>query len=346
MDPLFDEFRSIVARRFVIEGELFEFDTPIFYVAETSDLKDRFLGLLRDLEPINYLASMRRSNGGIVIQIFKKPPTKTGNKRIITLLFFSTLLTTFIAGFLQSAIFGNPYLNAALFTAAIMAILGLHEMGHKIAIKKYHLEASGPYFIPGPPPLGTFGALIRLRSMIPNRDALFDMGMMGPTIGFAVSIIVTIAGLSLSDMRWVKEVPPHVLSLPFLYRYLVILLLKKPPNPHNLPHLLVILHPVAFAGYIGILITMLNLIPAGQLDGGHIAYCMLKPMGRRLLSFIAIGYLFLTGYWFFALFALFTMAQRHPEPLDSVSDVSLSRKIAVSLVIAIFVLSLTPIQMI
>lgn len=344
-EPLFEDFREIIERRFVIEEELFEFNTPTYYIAEKPDLKRSFLGLLKDLDPLGYLASMRRVNGKIRIQIFRKIPAKPSDRRINLALFFATIGTTFIAGFLQSMILRNPYLNAALFTVAIMSVLGLHEMGHKLAIKKYGLEASDPYFIPGPPPLGTFGAVISQKSMIPNKDALFDLGAMGPIIGFVIAVIVTSIGLPLSELRWVETIPPGTLNPPILYGYLATFLLRAPPNPQNFPHLLIMLHPIAFAGYVGILVTMLNLIPSGQLDGGHIAFCFLGPRGRKLLGYIAIGSLFLTGYWIFALFALFTMFQPHPEPLDNISKVSTSRKLIALAVIAIFILSLAPPQL-
>ena len=110
----------------------------------------------------------------------------------------------------------------------------------------------------------------------------------------------------------------------------------------NFPNLLITLHPVAFAGYVGIILTMLNLIPVGQLDGGHIAFCFLGPRSRSILGFISMVFLLLSGYWFFALFTLLNIFQRHPEPLDNVSKISNSRKIFVLGIIVIFVLSLIP----
>jgi len=341
-EPLFEDFRNFVERHFPVEEEMFEFNAPTFYVSEIPDMKKRFLALLRDLDRIGYLATMRRINGRIRVQVFRKIPAKPSNRKINLVLFLATICTTYVAGFLQSMRLQNPLLNAGLFTAAIMSVLGLHEMGHKLAIRKHGLEASDPYFIPGPPPLGTFGAVISQKSMIPNKDALFDLGAMGPIVGFVVAVIVTIIGLPLSELRWVKTLQPGALPPPILYEHLILRLLEIPPNPNHLPYLEIILHPVAFAGYVGILVTMLNLIPAGQLDGGHIAYCFLGRRGRSILGFLAIGFLFLTSYWFFALFALFTMFQPHPDPLDTVSKVSLSRKLVALIVIAIFILSLTP----
>ena len=343
-EPLFEDFRNFVERYFPIEEELFEFNAPTFYVSEIPDMKNRFLALLKDLDHIGYLATMRRVNRRIRIQVFRKIPTRPSDRRINVALFFATIGTTFIAGFIQSMRLENPFLNAGLFTIAIMSVLGLHEMGHKLAIKKHGLEASDPYFIPGPPPLGTFGAVISQKSMIPNKDALFDLGAMGPIVGFVVAVIVTIIGLPLSELKWVETIRPGALPPPILYEYLIVRLLEIPPNPQHLPYLEITLHPIALAGYVGILVTMLNLIPAGQLDGGHIAYCFLGRRSRRIVGFAAIGFLFLTSYWFFALFALFTMFQPHPDPLDTVSKVSLRRKLVALVVIAIFVLSLTPPQ--
>lgn len=337
-----DTFRVLVERRFQVEDELVEFNIPTFYVMEDGNLKNKFLDLLMELDGMGYSATLRRVNGRIRIQIFLKPKSKPSDRRINMALLLATIGTTFFAGYLQSTEYTNPYYNAGLFTIAMLGVLGLHEMGHKLAARKYRLEASDPYFIPGPPPLGTFGAVIRQKSLIPNRDALFDLGAMGPIVGFIVSILVTAIGLRLSQLVWVPQVPPGTLNTPILYRYIADLVLEAPPNPNNLPHLLILLHPVAFAGYVGMLVTMLNLIPVGQLDGGHIAYCFLGNRGRNLLGMIAIAGLFISGYWFFALFALFWMFQPHPEPLDNVTGVSRSRKITALLIVAIFVLSLAP----
>ncbi len=334
-----ENVEEIIGSIFTIEDEFLEYNVPSFYIVEAHDLKKRFLALLKELDAIGYLASMRKVNERLKIQVFKRPLTKPSDRRVSLALLFATMCTTFISGLTQSTNLKFPYLSAALFMVAIMSILGLHEVGHKSANKKYGLDSAGPYFIPGPPPLGTFGAVIIQKSAVWNKDALFDLGARGPIIGFIISVMVTIVGLPFSELNWVKFLPSSTLNIPILYEFLGKVLLRIPPNPQNFPNLLITLHPVAFAGYVGLIITMLNLIPVGQLDGGHIAFCFLEARSRRILGFIALGFLFISGYWFFALFALFNMQQRHPEPLDNVSKVSYSRKIFVLGVIVIFILS-------
>ena len=214
--PSFEEIQSIVESEFDVTESYIQHGIPTFHVTYQRDSKEAFLKLMKQLDGMKLLPILRQNSGITVLQILAKPPLQpnrniihiqictlenipiiTPNRNIINIaLFFATLGTVFFSGYLQAA----DVLGALLFTAAIMAILGSHEMGHKLLADKHDVDATYPYFIPGFPPIGTFGALIRQKALPPNKDALFDIGFTGPITGFVVSVIVTIIGVQLSTL--------------------------------------------------------------------------------------------------------------------------------------------------
>src|SRR5690348_12636595 len=188
-------------------------------------------------------------------------------------------LTTTVAGAYWEGL--DPLAHPALllrglpFSATLITILLVHESGHYLMCMRHRIDASLPYFLPAPPnifPLGTFGAFIRIRSRFPDRRALFDIGAAGPWAGFVVAVAATAVGLRLST---VLAAPPseHTLELgdSLLTTLLTRIVLGTDPDT-------VMLHPVAFAGWVGLFVTSLNLLPVGQLDGGHVLYAV---VGRR-----------------------------------------------------------------
>jgi membrane-associated protease RseP (regulator of RpoE activity) len=203
-------------------------------------------------------------------------------------LFGLTILTTTLVGANHYAGFLSDFLATRTlplsrtelvfggfwYSATILAILGAHELGHYIACRFYNVDASLPFFLPAPVLTGTLGAFIRIREPIPSKRILFDIGVAGPFAGFAVALPALLIGLSLSR---VVPIPPDFTGLslgePLLFRGASWLLWGTAPDGYSLN-----LHPMAFAAWFGLLATALNLIPIGQLDGGHISYAVL---GRR-----------------------------------------------------------------
>ena len=178
------------------------------------------------------------------------------------------------------------------FAATLLGILVTHEFGHFWLSRIHRVPASLPLFIPGPPQfIGTFGAIIRMRSPIMNRRALFDIGVAGPIAGFIVAVAALILGLSYSTV--VPRVGLYGLQLgePLLLQFFSWIIFGPIPDTHDL-----VLHPVAFAAWFGFFITALNLIPLGQLDGGHVAYALFGR-GQRTLAFTVIPMLFVLGLW-------------------------------------------------
>lgn len=209
-------------------------------------------------------------------------------------LFLLTVLSTFYVGAELVAEHGSP-LRGWVFAVPLLAILVTHEFGHWIQAKRHRVEASLPYFLPLPlPPLGTLGAVIAMRGRIKTRNALLDIGASGPLAGIVVAIPVLIIGLKLST---IEPIRPDSLEegQSLLYLLMKRVVLGPIPAGHD-----VFLHPTAFAGWAGLFMTMLNLLPIGQLDGGHVAYALFGPRQDRhsrivhrsllLVAFVVGGY--------------------------------------------------------
>jgi membrane-associated protease RseP (regulator of RpoE activity) len=209
--------------------------------------------------------------------------------------------------------------------------------------KKMGIDATLPYFIPVPHFIGTFGAVIRIRSPIPNRRALVMMGAAGPLIGLAVALPLTIIGLKLSQVVTIEEIEGGlVLGSSLFFAILEKVVFRSLPETQG-----VFLHPMAFAGWLGMFVTGLNLLPIGQLDGGHIAYAILGRAHRRVgLVFlgllIAIGVLF--RFYAYGLFGILILVVgfRHPPPLDDITPLTLVH-LAISVVaMAVLILTFVP----
>lgn len=343
----FEKLRETVSVYFQIEDALIEHGVPTFYLKQPQETKQPFLRLLKVLEPMGLIAVLRKSDGKIVLRILQKPPSKPSNVLVNWLLLFATVGTTFITGYILSEGFTDPLIGGLTFTIAIMAVLGLHEMGHKLTANKEGIEATPPYFIPGPPPLGqfwggigTFGAVIMQKSLPPNKDSLFDVGASGPIFGFVVSAIATLVGIPFSSYEWIK---PDAITLPPLLFFRIAMRLLQPqtpvPSPPGPEYILAVrLHPVAFAGWVGLFVTMLNLMPAAMLDGGHVARSLFGEKTRAVLTVLSIAFLAYVSLPM-AFFVMFMSMFKHPGPLDDVSELSTGRKLLAIVLVAILIFS-------
>jgi membrane-associated protease RseP (regulator of RpoE activity) len=339
----FEKITTLVAAEFQIEESLMENGVPTYHLKQPQETKQPFLKLLKSLNSINLIAALRRIDGRIVLRVIPKPPVKPSNVMINWILFFATIATTFVNGYLLSENLVNPFIGGAAFTVAIMTILGLHELGHKITANRQGVEATPPYFIPGPPSVfgllgfGTFGAVIMQKSFPPNRDSLFDIGASGPVLSFVLSIVATAIGLLFSPVTFSSELLPSF-QLPLLFGLLTEAIVAVPLPPPGMPYAYVTLHPVAFAGWVGMLVTMLNLLPVATLDGGHVSRSLVGDKARTVLAFFSIFLLVIEGFWSMAIFVLFIAMYRHPGPLDDVSSLSTNRKLGAIGLIVVFVL--------
>lgn len=262
------------------------------------------------------------------------------------LLFIFTLFSTLVAGTLQKGInlLKEPgRIHEGLpFSLTLMTILMSHELSHYFASKKHHTKATLPYFIPAPSIIGTFGAFIKMKSPIITRKALVDIGASGPIAGFIISVLASIIGLSYSKVISLTHTEGALgLGDSILFSLLSRLILGVTPDSYD-----ILLHPVAFAGWIGLFVTSLNLLPIGQLDGGHIAYALLGER-HRYVSIVLVGVLLLLGLFFWEGWALWALLMlilglRHPPVLYWEIPLDPKRRFIGWLALIIFVLTFIP----
>lgn len=349
-------------------GELFSEDTAAAYDQLADSLSQHHV------TPI-----FRSEEGRHVIYLMPKqpepPPAKVSTNII---LFVLTVFSVMLAGVNPegpapedpSALF--PFLLKNIFTGwpfalSLLGILLAHELGHYFMSRHHNTPATLPYFIPFPfSPLGTMGAAILMRGVPKNKRILFDIGIAGPIAGLVVAIPVLFLGLSLSKLNVLEPTPNGFMegnSLLYLFAKYVTFgqLLPAPLEPQGILYWLryfftggpipfggvdVLIHPIAFAGWAGILVTALNLIPAGTLDGGHVVYALFGERARKAFPFIiglliALG-IFWSGWWLWAAL-LFWLGRVNAQPLDQITTLDPARRLVAYAMVFVFILVFTPV---
>jgi len=324
----------------------------------------------------------RLEQGEQVIYLVKSPPKqKPANPWVNVILFVLTVFSVMLAGatpegplppdaggqmlaLLKSIFTGWP------FALSLMGILLAHEFGHYLVSRYHKTPATLPYFIPLPfPPLGTMGAAILMKGVPKNKRILFDIGVAGPLAGMLVAIPVLFYGLSLSSLDTIQATANSFIegnSLIYLFAKFAIFgkFLPEPATFGNMPPFLywlryfftgqpspiggidVFIHPVAFAGWAGLLVTALNLVPAGTLDGGHVVYSLFGEKARKAFPYIigimAVLGIFWSGWWLWA-FLLFWLGRVNAETLDQITPLDPKRRMVAIFVIVLFLLVFTPV---
>jgi len=360
MDPRYVE---AVRRNFEVVEAYWERSTATFIVKtrgtgfRQSLLKPAFEALSEELRPLGYLPRVRWIVDSYHVSILKREEFGVEDYRRNLILFVATVATVFLDGYIRSSnpvltdalMKGTPvFVNALLFTFAIITIFGLHELGHKYVSMRRGVEASLPYFIPAPPGMGgTLGAVITQREPPVNRDALFDLGMGGPLTGFLVTVVMGVIGMRLSFvvpqstvtelMIQFAEVRLQQIPLPIILEYIADLV-KPTPEGYVL-----IMHPVAFAAWVGCILTFINLIPAWQLDGGHMIRALVGRESHKIISVAGVLLLVISGYMIMGVVVAFFLMREGAEsiePLDDLSPLSMSRKLGFLLYLLIMMLTL------
>lgn len=331
----FQIFEDYISRYFTIKTQSNDPENPNFILEDYN--ADKFALLVKDMGKIGYVPSVGRNGEDYQIQMAEKRPTKKSNHHINIVLFIATIATTIFAGY----IFGGSIQEGLAFSAAIMAIIGTHEIAHFFAARKYGVEATLPYFIPAPTLIGTFGAVINVKSPIPTRNALFDLGASGPLAGILVTIPVLFIGIYFSTVAPLKSgamvfIPPLLMS--------IIAYFAAPPVPEGF---MLQIHPVAFAGWVGVVVTMLNLMPVAFLDGGHISRSLFTEKIHKIASLIGIIVTLALGWIPMAILmaVIMFMSKKHPGALDNVSKLSKSRRILAGVLLVVLILCLAPIPL-
>lgn len=269
-------------------------------------------------------------------------------------LFLLTLVSTIVvgSGFEQINAFSNPRLiiddpwriirAGVPFSFSLLGILLFHEFGHYIVSRKHGVDVSLPYFIPAPTMIGTMGAVIRSKSPFITRKQLFDVGAAGPIGGLIIAIPAIIWGLA--HPRFIPEVQ-DLSGLVTLGDSLLFSLIDKLVAAEPPPGYIAVLHPVAFAGWVGLLVTMLNLLPIGQLDGGHILYAMFGKLQHKIALIAIAGLIMLSFFWTgWIVWAILGTIMRPAHPPTVMDELSLDkkRKMLGYLCIVVFILCFIP----
>lgn len=347
-----EELAEKISQVFSIYDIQHENGNIFFFGIPREDIRVIYQKLWHVFAEKNYQLSVKYELGEHVI--VASPFAPAHERRWINVaLAIATFITTMVMG---SFLFGadpvsNPsnVLKGIPFTIAIMTVLGSHEAGHYLVAKKHGMHTSLPYFIPFPSIIGTMGAIIKHRGPIPSRKALFDVGVSGPMIGLFVSIVVTIVGLIQPPVAQAPQGFQIQLGIPLLFDFIVRFLHSEATT----------LHPVAFAGWVGMLITALNLIPAGQLDGGHVLRAMLGEKARHVstvMPFLLISLGFYVTYFqnrdgflwvLWGLFLSFFAAAGHPKPLNDEVPLGKGRMALgiLAFILGLLSLTLVPFQM-
>jgi Zn-dependent protease len=322
-------------------------------------------------------ADSTRSNGGTargigpvqsqyVLVAEPRTPHIDGVPWLNLFFFVLTIASTLLVGATTwyyiplSAIEANPLrlLEALPFVLAILGPLAVHELGHYVMIRYYDVDASLPYFIPFPSLIGTMGAVIRMRGRIPSRKALFDIGVAGPLAGLVATVVVTVVGLYADPVTVPQEIlnDPGSTSIRFNYPLLLQGLGALTGQPLGYADPTQTASPIIFGGWVGMFVTLLNLLPVGQFDGGHITRAVLGPRQETLAAAVPAGLFALAGYLYFfteatnavilwGFWGVLAMALAYGGPATPVRDEPLDarRKGVAALTLVLGLLCFTPI---
>ena len=348
------DFEHLVApivrsrRSYVAEGVPVVEGTPQL---QTSDL---FSELDRRLAPHRLIPLVEKLDGRSV-RVVGLPRAVEARLRsrssgaVNLLLFAATVITTVYAGARQQGInlLENPgqFPVGLPYALSLLAILGVHELGHYVMARRHGVDVTLPYFIPAPMGLGTFGAFIQMKSLIKSRRAVFDIGIAGPLAGLVVAVPLLYSGLTEAASIPAAD-EPFALNTG---SSLLLALLYQAAHGGDMGTAAVNLSPVAFAGWIGVFVTALNLLPVGQLDGGHVAYALFGRRHARTVSILVV--LLMVGLGLFVWPGLLTWALivsllagfSHMPALDDVTPPDTKRFALGALALALPIVILMPI---
>lgn len=382
--PETEIFSNLVARIFRIDDVTSEDPRKGFFLRYRGELlggdsAEAYDQLAQSLSQYNAMPLFRIEEGRQVIYLApKQPEPKKDKVSTNIILFVLTVFSVMLAGAQPEGPIPNDFAGQLLmlaksiftgwpFALSLLGILAAHELGHYFMSRYHKTPATLPYFIPFPfSALGTMGAAIIMRGIPKNKRVLFDIGIAGPIAGLIVAIPVLFFGLSLSTLGTIDPSPNGFIegnSLLYLFAKYVTFgqLLPAPLEPQGILYWLqyfftgrpvpiggldVFIHPIAFAGWAGILVTALNLIPAGTLDGGHIIYGLLGDKARKAFPYI-IGLLVLLGFswsgWWLWAALLFWLGRVNAQPLDQITTLDPARRLIAYAMIIVFFLVFMPV---
>lgn len=355
-------------------------------LGDSAEAYDRLAGLLKPSQITPLFRKEGDQHAILLVPGIIEP--KASNPWVNLILFLITLLSVIFAGAIYTYSGPEPGSEQGLlldllrslpsgipFAISLLAILVAHEFGHYLAGRYHKTHVTLPYFIPFPlSPFGTMGAFIQLKEPPKNKRILLDIGIAGPIAGLVVAIPVLLYGLSLSKVEPIHLAPGQGFtlegnSLLYLFAKFVVFgqWLPEPASYGGIPPILywiryfftsqplpiggldVLIHPVAWAGWAGLLVTALNLIPAGQLDGGHVMYVLLGQRARAfwpviLIALVGLGFVW-NGWWLWA-GLIFFLGRIYAEPLDQITKLDGRRRLVALTGIFLFFLVFTPVPLV
>ena len=325
-------------------GEFTKTEFTLEFKIRDIEFQTKFEDLARGLENMSYVCKLLKKDNEIYIQIQKFTRKKARKLLNATwtprFLFVIVISFVMIDGYYRTSgtnaivEIGDPFQMAIVYTLALLGILGTHELGHIIAAKMHRLKTSWPYFIPGLPVIGipTFGAFIQSKGLTINRRILFDVAIAGPIAGLVITMIVSLYGAytaPILDQEIAEGLFADKILIEWEQGEPLLMTASLAVFGKGGPGYEVIMTPVMFAAWIGFLITFLNLLPAWQLDGGHMARTLLGQKIHRYATYGSMLVLVLLNYWIMAILIL-VMSTKNPSatPLDDITPLTRNRKIA------------------
>jgi Zn-dependent protease len=352
-EPTQEEVMSVVSSIFDVSAMGRTLDALSFKV-EDDEFKSKFVDLAHKLERRDLVCKLEQLRDGRYVIVRRFPQKKKSRWKSSS--WTPRILFAIVVGFVMfdgyyrtenaNVIFdiGDPLDMAGIYTLALLGILGIHESGHLIAARFHKLRTTWPYFIPGLPVIGipTFGAFIQARGLTINREILYDVAIAGPIAGLVVAIIVSVFAAYTApviDSATIEELPEEIRLVdwgqgePLLMTATLAMFGKGGEGQ------VVLMTPLLFAAWLGFLITFLNLLPAWQLDGGHMARTLLGEKWHRYATYASMGVLVLLGYWLMAMLILF-LSSRSPgaQPLDDISPLPKNRKLMYVIIVVLAIL--------
>jgi uncharacterized membrane protein len=351
-----EELRSMAESHFTVVGLHYDEQSvflPLAGYQSDEERDERFDAFRRQLMPLGYVPMLVKDQNELGIYITRRPPMRYRGVWVNVVMLGLTIVTTVIAGAFSWASYENlswlspraVVFGSIFFSLPLMLILGVHELSHYLAARRHGVAASLPFFIPAFPPLGTFGAFISMRDPIPNRKALMDIGVAGPLVGFVMTIFVTITGVYLTNLYHIPS-PADVGGLLYLGTPVFFDIIGWAAGYNSNW----ILHPTAFAGWVGFLVTSLNLLPAGQLDGGHVARAFLgdkaKYAGWGVIVVLVLLSLF-SSYpaWIVFILLVLFLGLYHPPPLNDLAKIDTQRKLLGAMAIIVLFGAFIPVPL-
>jgi len=351
-EPTQEEVISIVSSQFQVTNVDLTLDTLKFRI-EDREFKTKFVELAQRLESRDLICRMAKTSDGTYVLVNRFPPRK--QRKLLPGSWLPRILFVIVIGFVMIDGYyrtiaanslvdiGDPFEIAIIYTISLVGILGIHESGHLIVAKFHKLKTSWPYFIPGIPIYGipTFGAVITSKGLTVNRHILFDVAIAGPIAGLVVAIIVSMYGaytapVITDDLAQDLFSRSQLMEMnePLLMTATLAMFGKGGQGQE------VIMTPVLFAAWLGFFITFINLLPAWQLDGGHMARALFGAKWHRIATYASIGILFWPLKLYLMAMFILVLSSRNSSamPLDDVSPLPNNRKIMYVIVIILAIL--------